>query len=458
VATYGIAAAAPPGGTLAALSPHAVTTFIAASVFFGSLVIVATPPLRGPDETAHFLRAYGVAMGDIVPSLRDAQGRKGVLLSARLYAGFQYFEGVRIKEKDTAWPGYGPEFQTYFSRSAVPAALGTGPTFVAYAGSEGYSPVAYVAHIVAAFAARALDLDFLATFYLMRFAGLAAMTALIGFAISLVPQIAWPLAALAMLPAALYGRSVINADGSALAAAMVVSALWLRGMLFPRMHSLGRQSFWMMLNALTKPPNLAFVLLELTSNQPRRWWHRLAVCALPATAVALLWSFLSETDTAAWRMVEITGQEPAAFDPVFKIRHLLDHPLYFPSAVVRALEQKDLGELWLQTVGVLGLFDTVLPRWVYPTLTVLVFGTFVTSLQTTHATRRSVAIAAATTGLAYILGVYFICYLVFTPHDVGSVWGVQGRYFVPLLPLLAIFVAALIDRTLHVVLSASLAL
>jgi len=263
VATYGIAAAAPPGGTLAALSPHAVTTFIAASVFFGSLVIVATPPLRGPDETAHFLRAYGVAMGDIVPSLRDAQGRKGVLLSARLYAGFQYFEGVRIKEKDTAWPGYGPEFQTYFSRSSVPAALGTGPTFVAYAGSEGYSPVAYVAHIVAAFAARALDLDFLATFYLMRFAGLAAMTALIGFAISLVPQIAWPLAALAMLPAALYGRSVINADGSALAAAMVVSALWLRGMLFPRMHSLGRQSFWMMLNALTKPPNLAFVLLEL---------------------------------------------------------------------------------------------------------------------------------------------------------------------------------------------------
>jgi len=114
--------------------------------------------------------------------------------------------------------------------------------------------------------------------------------------------------------------------------------------------------------------------------------------------------------------------------------------------------------LWLQTVGVLGLFDTVLPRWVYPTLTMLVFGTFVTSLRTAPPTRRSVAIAAATTGLAYILGVYFICYLVFTPHDVGSVWGVQGRYFVPLLPLLAIFVAALIDRTLHVVLSASLAL
>ena len=37
------------------------------SLLFGTLLILATPPLRGPDETAHFLRAYGVAQGDIVP-------------------------------------------------------------------------------------------------------------------------------------------------------------------------------------------------------------------------------------------------------------------------------------------------------------------------------------------------------------------------------------------------------
>ena len=108
------------------------------------------------------------------------------------------------------------------------------PTFVAYAGSEGYSPVAYLPQVVAVLVARALDLDFIPTFYLMRFAGLAALTGLIAYAIAMVPNLAWAFLAISMLPAALYGRSVINADGSALAAAMVVMALWLRGILVRR--------------------------------------------------------------------------------------------------------------------------------------------------------------------------------------------------------------------------------
>jgi hypothetical protein len=39
--------------------------------------------------------------------------------------------------------------------------------------------------------------------------------------------------------------------------------------------------------------------------------------------------------------------------------HLLRDPLRFPAAVVRALQEKDLGELWHQVIGVFGLFDTV---------------------------------------------------------------------------------------------------
>ena len=80
------------------LAPNPVTTFAAASLLFGSLIILATPPLRGPDETAHFLRAYGAAAGDIIPSLRDEYGRKGVLLPPRLQAGFDYFDSL-FKQK-----------------------------------------------------------------------------------------------------------------------------------------------------------------------------------------------------------------------------------------------------------------------------------------------------------------------------------------------------------------------
>jgi hypothetical protein len=73
------------------MTVNPVTAFITVSLVFGTLIILATPPLRGPDETAHFLRAYGVAQGDIVPSQRDAEGRKGILLPPRLYESFDFF-------------------------------------------------------------------------------------------------------------------------------------------------------------------------------------------------------------------------------------------------------------------------------------------------------------------------------------------------------------------------------
>jgi uncharacterized membrane protein len=44
--------------------------------------------------------------------------------------------------------------------------------------------------------------------------------------------------------------------------------------------------------------------------------------------------------------------------------------------------------------------------------------------------------------------VYFIFFLIYTPVDIDHVRGVQGRYFVIVLPVAAIFVASLINRQL----------
>lgn len=427
-----------------ALSRHPAKIFIVLSMVFGLAIIFATPPLRGPDETAHFLRAYGVAGGDIIPSLRDAQGRKGVLLPAKLYSEFDHFESARVKEKDAEWFGYGPVLRAYFKDQPVPAQFDTPPVFVPYGGSEGYSPIAYLPQAAAALATRAFDLDFATMSYLMRFVGLAAMTAMIAYAIAIVPSLAWTFATIALLPAALYGRSVINADGTALGAAMVLAALWLRGISSfegPRPATL---CIWMMLGALTKPTNLSLALLGLV--MPTRRWPAIALVMLPAVGVAMFWTALSGADTGGWRMVEITGQPAAAFDPAAKLGHLLHDPLRFPAAVVTAIQEKDLGELWRQCIGVLGLFDTVLPGWVYSILSVLLLGSFFTRLPVTPVARGQIAAIGIIVTLAYAVLVYLICYLSFTPLDANSVWGVQGRYFVPCVPIMAMVVAATFDR------------
>ena len=210
-----------------------------------------------------------------------------------------------------------------------------------------------------------------------------------------------------------------------------------------------------MLSVLTKPPNLAFVLLVPLRNCSRRV---LALTMLPAIALALLWSWRSGADTATWRMVEITGHDAVTFDPVARLQYLFEHPLHFPAAVIHAVGEKDLGELWRQVIGVLGLFDTVLQWWVYPTISALLFASFLTRLPVAQSARLSIAIVAAVTTLAYTVAIYLVCYLTFTPLEANSVWGVQGRYFVPILPLAATIIASVVDRSLDERLYAALAI
>jgi hypothetical protein len=229
---------------------------------------------------------------------------------------------------------------------------------------------------------------------------------------------------------------------------MLVIALWLRGLIVPQFLRPRQQSLWLALSALTKPTNLAFVLLELSHLPgPKRRWRLPAMTVLPAVAVALLWSWCSGADTATWRMVEITGQDAAAFDPVVRMRRLFDNPLQFPTAVVAGIGWKEIGELWRQLIGVLGLFDTVLHPWVYPVLSALVATRFLTRLSLMRAARIQIAVAATATALGYVAAVYLVCYLTFTPLGADGVWGVQGRYFVPILPLAAIIIGAAVDWT-----------
>jgi uncharacterized membrane protein len=66
-------------------------------------------------------------------------------------------------------------------------------------------------------------------------------------------------------------------------------------------------------------------------------------------------------------------------------------------------------------------------------------------LQVDGATRARVVVITGLTVLGYVTLVYLIFFLTYTPLDIDHVRGVQGRYFVVILPVAAIFVAAIIN-------------
>jgi uncharacterized membrane protein len=435
----------PSSASVAWLNPAVL--FAVLSAVLGTLLIAVTPPLRGPDETAHFVRAYGLSQGIIIPGERDIEGRKGIQMPADLFRGFNFFEQVRISEKDSGF-GYEQAFAKYFSPAGMPALTErhAPAVFVPYEGSEGYSPVAYLPHAIAAFAARLAGLDFLPTIYLMRFAGLAAMTAVVAYAIALAGPLGWSFMAIALLPAAIYGRAVINADGAAVAFAMVAVALCLRA---ARDLNLLQRCAWLCLCVLGKPPNLAFVALEILRHplrELRRNWIAVALVVAPPVLLAVLWTLASSADVAAWRLVELHGENLEEFDPAWKLNFMLNNPWHLPQSFLGMLQAKDAGEFWRQVIGVLGLFDTVLARWVYPVVTALLLATFFVRLDADRRERHRLARAALASALFYCLAVLLIFYLIWTPVHDTAIRGVQGRYFVPILPLLAIATAALINR------------
>jgi hypothetical protein len=433
--------------------------FAVIAVLAGSLLIAVTPPLRGPDEAQHFLRAYGLTQGDLVPSTRDAQGHKGLYVPARIARELNFFENEKFAHRT---PGF--SYWTVFAAHAQEAQPVSPdedmPVFVLYRGAEGYSPIPYLPYAAAIAIGRAAHLDFLTMLYLMRAFGLLAVTAITALAIALAPRLAWAFLVIALLPSSLYSRAVVSADGASLACAMMAVALMLRGVLSPAADRPWQQSLWLALGALAKPPQLALVLLEAMKRPARAWpreWKAAAAVVLPSVIVTWLWTIASSADVAAYRLLEFMDVRPEEFDPIWKLQFMLHEPLLFPRLLVHSFTDYGV-QMWQQLIGVLGWLDTPLAGWTYPVLTTLMLASFFGPLDTDRATGRRIALACGLAVAGYCFAVFFIFFLVWTALDATQIDGVQGRYFVPALPAVALGTAALVRRGLSENMRAAIAL
>ena len=266
-----------------------VIVFALLSLAFGSAIVLANPPLRGPDEISHFLRIYSFTRGELLPAA-EIDGRKGVFVERALYDRLYFFKNsgewfatflqqrkgewfARTREEGVRYGRIMAEYRDTTRASGDEAAQA--PVFAPFAGTEGYSPVAYAPCIIAAAVGRLLGLDLPELLFLMRFVGLVVFTAVTAYAIAVAPALKWAFVLIAMLPVSLYNRVVLSADGAALSYALVITALCFRAAWNPSAGRVWERSLWMTLCVLAKQPQIVFVLLELMAGRlrelPRRW-------------------------------------------------------------------------------------------------------------------------------------------------------------------------------------------
>jgi uncharacterized membrane protein len=426
--------------------------FALLSLSFGSAIIVANPPLRGPDEISHFLRIYSYTHGELLPAA-EIEGRKGVFVEHALHDRLYFFRnaGERFATNRQEGVRYGQIMAEYRDMTAATAdEAARPPVFAPFAGTEGYSPVAYAPYILAAAIGRALSLDLPELLFLMRLLGLIVFTAAAAYAIAVTPALKWAFVLVAMLPVSLYNRVVLSADGAALSFALVITALCFRATLQPSAGRVWERSLWMTLCILAKQPQIVFILLELMVGRPRellRRWRSLAIVVLPGVILSPLWVIGVSADVAAWRVREGHNYPAEQFDPLWKLSYMWENPFHFPLAAWTALSEWG-APLWPELIGILGWQDLPLRPWTYLVLTVLLLLAPLQKLPLDGATRARVAVMTGFTALSYIILVYLIFYLTYTPVESPHVLGVQGRYFVIALPVAAICMAALINLEL----------
>ncbi|TYO68556.1 DUF2142 domain-containing protein [Bradyrhizobium hipponense] len=432
------------------------------SLFFGSAIIVVNPPLRGPDEISHFLRIYSYTRGEFLP-VTEINGRKGIFVERGLYERLHFFKDrggrfaslqqhkgdwfARYRDKGVRYGQVMTEYHDIIGARDDEAEQA--PVFVPFAGTEGYNPVAYAPYILAAAVGRLLSLDLPELLFLMRFFGLVVFTAVTAYAVAVTPTLQWAFVLIAMLPVSLYNRVVLSADGAALSYALVITALCFRAAWNPSEGRIWERSLWMTVCVLAKQPQIIFVLLELMSGRLGELlgrWKSIAMVVLPGVILSPLWVVGVSADVAAWRVREGHDYPAEQFDPLWKLAYMWEHPFHFPLATWTALREWG-APLWPEFIGILGWQDIVLRPWTYIVLTALLLLVPLQQLPL-DGTRARVAIVTGFAVLSYLVLVYLIFFLTYTPITSPHVLGVQGRYFVIALPMAAIFMASLINLEL----------
>lgn len=413
---------------------------------------VLVPPGEVPDEVAHIARAASLLHGEVIghrQTRTNADGRvvteAGVTVNPGLI-GAAFAFGQRDKKVT-------PELQADFKvRPWAPAA-----GFAPVPNTAVYTPTFYlpgafglgVAHLLHRGPYRAILAGRILNSLTYAALGLAALL--------LARRLRGVLFATLLLPMSLALAASFNQDGLMIASSVLAAALLTRGT---------PASYWAagaILAAViaAKPPYIPLALVMgvvpaayLGRNSRLQRLGGVALAGLPALA----WTALAQSRAMvpfergeAYHPGPLWPGDPSRVflttDPSAQLQVLLHRPLLGITLPLQELQVWWEGHLQ-QFVGYLGLLDTPLPDdlytlWYAAILAVLAGEAFGARHDATGPRAlQSLAIISLAVLSAWL--VYIAQYLSWTPVGNAMLEGVQGRYFIPLLPVLGLAVPRLV--------------
>ncbi len=397
---------------------------------FGALVLGITPPFLAPDEQAHFYRAYQISEGQLVAEKNQAG--TGAWLPASLQSAAKPFLRVRRHQERQLREG---AIRRALRRPLAPAER----RFVRFETTAVYSPVPYLPQAAGIALGRALGLGPTALLYAARLGNLLVALGLTAAALKLTPVCAWAFLLLALMPMAVFQMSSASADAFTNAIALLFTSLVLRlALARDRVRRRDLMAVLLTSLALSMSKHAYAVLMLLVLAIPTRRFRTpqrfaLFALALLAANAAALGGWLAVVGPLYTPPSWVPGIDPSA-----QLRFVLERPLWFAGLVSRELWSGAALQSQLMVGSWLGSLDAPLPLgFIYAYQCVLL----AVSLSVSEPQLRlgaGIRVCAAATILVALVALLSMAYLYGNPLGASGIGGIQGRYFIPLAPLVAL--------------------
>ena len=396
--------------------------FVCTALLFGGLFAILIPPFQSPDEPNHLLRAYQVSEGRMFPV--QLNQRLGGYLPANLQTVADSFGYLKHDYQARLSPGL-------LGRAGQIPLRPEHRVFLDFANTALYAPTAYLPQAMAIALLRPFGTGPLWLLYAARLANLCVWILLVWSALRTLPALHRPVAGLALLPASLVMAASAHADVLTNGLCCWLFAAFCHPAVRGRVGQLLAFAAVCAAKLVTVPLGLLYAL-------HRKSRPALVLLLLVGLVMAGVWGqlaqgwFISYQDyDPAYRNTQTLndGVQPAA-----QLRFVAQNPVFFLQVTARSYGQA-LPSTLAHFVGKFGWEKNYLPAGWLAALWLAILGLLCCETSPWTARQRGLALLVA---LLFAALFSVTMYALWCPLGAPELSNLQGRYFVPIGPVLAL--------------------
>lgn len=395
--------------------------FLAVSIPMGIGFALLLPLGQAPDEPSHIFRAYGISRGDVFVSVDPELG-----------AGS---EMPRNLLDNLTWDPESGTIRNLYGNIFEPVSEET--IFQRYEGTASYNPICYIPQVIGIIIAKIFSAPMLVSLYMARLFNLAAFIIIIYYAIKIAPKFKNFILFIVITPIAMQQAASFSPDALLISVGIFLIS-YVMSLIYVKKDKLSTAGFAMLyvlaiLIGLLKIVYLPLLLLyflipdKVFGSRKSKIIHAV-IMMLVVAVVNFCWMSYSSIF-----LTTIDGADSGA-----QLSFMLSHPLAFLGVLMRTL-QVNLRFYAMSGLGtILGTLQIRVPElytFFSAGILLLMFAQNKEYLKSTTIQRVVYVLVFAVITLLIFVGLY----IQWTPVASPIIDGVQGRYFLPFILLMPMF-------------------